>query len=148
MNDQHTEQETRAAQYRTSEHAPQAPHVQRVVVVLEVYKQLWPLEVARGNPDIVPENQPEVRKSRRQNMRQKSNAKLLENEHPAGRAKKKIKRRFKAQVLWVLTPWPGGRTPPSPSRLAGAFSAHGQSSPEYQHMSGFPARLSKNIKEH
>ena len=38
----------------TSKHAPQAPQVQRVVIVLQVHQELWALEVARGHPHIVP----------------------------------------------------------------------------------------------
>lgn len=38
----------------TCKHAPQAPEVQRVVIVLQVHQKLRALEVARGHPHIVP----------------------------------------------------------------------------------------------
>ena len=38
----------------TSKHAAQAPQIQRIIIVLQVYEQLWSLEVARSHPDIVP----------------------------------------------------------------------------------------------
>mmetsp|Transcript_10761 Transcript_10761/g.16051 ORF Transcript_10761/g.16051 Transcript_10761/m.16051 type:complete len:226 (+) Transcript_10761:492-1169(+) len=37
----------------SSKHASQTPHIQRVIVLLQVNQQLRPLEVARSHPDIV-----------------------------------------------------------------------------------------------
>jgi hypothetical protein len=39
--------------YHASEHGAQTPHVQRVVIFLEIDKQFWALEVARCDSDVV-----------------------------------------------------------------------------------------------
>lgn len=39
--------------YHASKHCSQAPHIERVIVFLEVNKQLGAFEVARGNTDVV-----------------------------------------------------------------------------------------------
>ena len=39
----------------TCKHAPKAPEVEGIVIVLEVHKQLRTLEVSRGNTNVVPE---------------------------------------------------------------------------------------------
>ncbi len=35
------------------EHGPEGPHIQRVVVLLEVHEQLGALEVSRGDSDVI-----------------------------------------------------------------------------------------------
>ena len=44
-----------AAVVCTCKHAPKAPEVEGIVVVLEVHEQLRTLEVSRGNADVVPD---------------------------------------------------------------------------------------------
>ena len=39
--------------YQSSKHATKTPHIQTVVIVLHINKQLWTLEIARGNAYVV-----------------------------------------------------------------------------------------------
>jgi hypothetical protein len=39
--------------YHRGEHASIAPHVQAIVILLEINKKLWPFKVARSHPDVV-----------------------------------------------------------------------------------------------
>lgn len=48
-----TVEERLFAEDHRCKHGPQAPHVQAVVVLLEVNKEFWTLEVAGCHPDVV-----------------------------------------------------------------------------------------------
>ena len=42
-----------ASDYHRGEHAPVAPHVQAIIILLEIYKKLRSFKVARGHPDVI-----------------------------------------------------------------------------------------------
>ena len=39
--------------YHRGEHTPIAPHVETIIILLEVYQQLWALKITRRHTDIV-----------------------------------------------------------------------------------------------